>query len=179
MWSERWLWRLRNSTTVCVCVCVAKIPGGDRFFKSYGPKRKVGRYSATMRPSVVIIFRLIRKIIMYVLSEVWNCSPYGLREKNTWLWFFAISHYKSMGTFFGDYVAMVTPIGKKSNRTPFPTEPHVLMYILRGWRKWCGTSSVPNSCKRNGPLQLTLEACYEKTGWTIDVSFEYIHCMGS
>ena len=51
-----------------------------------------------------------------------------------------------MGTFFGDYVAMVTPIGKKSNRTPFPTEPHVLMYVLRGWRKRCGTSCVSNSC---------------------------------
>ena len=65
----------------------------DLRFKSYGPKRKVGRYSATMRPSVVIIFRFIRKIIMYVLSEVWNCSPYGLREKNTWLWF-SVFHIK-------------------------------------------------------------------------------------
>ena len=59
-------------------------------------------HSATMWPRVVIIFRFIRKIIMNVLSEVWNCSPYGLREKNTWLWFFALSHVKSMGTFFGN-----------------------------------------------------------------------------
>ena len=42
----------------------------DLRFKSYGPKRKVRRYSATMWPSDVIIFRSIRKIIMYVLSEV-------------------------------------------------------------------------------------------------------------
>ena len=49
-----------------------------------------------------------------------------------------------MGTFFADYVAMVTPIRKKSNSTPFPAEPHVLMYIFCGWRKWCGTSYAPN-----------------------------------
>jgi hypothetical protein len=48
---------------------------------------------------------------------------------------------------------MVTRIGKKVNSTPFPGEPHVLMYILRGWRKWCGTSYVPKfrecACKFN------------------------------
>ena len=42
----------------------------DLRFKSYGAKRKVGRYSATMRPSDVIIFRFILKIIMNLLSEV-------------------------------------------------------------------------------------------------------------
>ena len=42
----------------------------DLRFKSYGAKRKVARYGATMRPSHVIIFQLILKIIMNLLSEV-------------------------------------------------------------------------------------------------------------
>ena len=61
------------------CVLTQGIQGKNKFnFPIYGSRvtgpeacrTKVGRYSATMRPSVVIIFRFIRKIIMYVLSEV-------------------------------------------------------------------------------------------------------------
>ena len=43
---------------------------------------------------------------------------------------------------------MVRRIGTKGNSTPFPAEPHVLMYILRGWRKLCGTSYVPKFCEK-------------------------------
>jgi hypothetical protein len=50
-----------------------------------------------------------------------------------------ISQWGQLSVVFADYVAMVTRIGMKVNRTPFPAEPHVLMYILHGWRKWCGT----------------------------------------
>ena len=42
----------------------------DPRFKSYGTKRKVSRYSATMWPSDTIIFRLILTIIMNLLSKV-------------------------------------------------------------------------------------------------------------
>ena len=34
-------------------------------------------------------------------------------------------------------------------------------------------------CLRNGPLSLTLEACYERTVWTVEISLDYVHCMGS
>ena len=34
-------------------------------------------------------------------------------------------------------------------------------------------------CLQNGPLPLTLEARYERTEWTIAISLEYVHCMGS
>ena len=32
---------------------------------------------------------------------------------------------------------------------------------------------------QNGRLSVTLEARYERTEWTIAISFEYVHCMGS
>merc|ERR1712212_1405022 len=37
-----------------------------------------------------------------------------------------------LASFFANYVAMVTRNGNILNSTPFPAEPHVLMYILRG-----------------------------------------------
>ena len=69
-----------------------------------------------------------------------------------------LSQWGFWASFFANYVAMVTRIGKKSNSTPFPAEPHVLMYILRRWRKLCGSYYVPKFAGRLLLLLLSVPA---------------------
>ena len=53
------------------------------------------------------------------------------------------SQWGFLTSFFANHVAIVTRIGKKSNSTPIPAEPLVLMYILRGLCKPCGSFCEP------------------------------------
>ena len=60
-----------------------------------------------------------------------------------------LSQWGFWASFFANYVAMVTRIGKKSNSTPFPAEPHVLMYILPGFCQPCGRNNETKFCGKN------------------------------
>ena len=69
----------------------------DLRFESYGAKRKTGRYSATMRPTDLIIFQLILVNVMNLLTNSWTLRPYGFRGKNSWMWLFAFSIISGWG----------------------------------------------------------------------------------
>ena len=58
---------------------------------------------------------------------------------------------------------MVTRIGKKRNSTPFPAEPHVLMYWLWVWRKPCGSYYAPKFAR----LLLLLEKKISMKFWSV------------
>ena len=59
-----------------------------------------------------------------------------------------LSQWGFLASFFANYVAMVTRNGNILNSTPFPAEPHVLMYILRGVFQPCGSYYEPNFAGR-------------------------------